>query len=103
MGAPIMSLSNRRHGISGGGLADSGEGYLEFWQAEMDLPEKTAGSSMVLTNGGFTVLVKRWLSTGKTRDQQTFKSCALAGIWTGRWGLQETIFRAEQAHILAAL
>jgi hypothetical protein len=49
---------------------------------------------MVLTDGGFTVLVKRWLSTGKTRDQQTFKSCALAGMWTGRWGLQEAIFRA---------
>ena len=55
-GSPIMSLSNRRHGISGGGLADSGEGYLEFWQAEMDLPEKQRDHQMVLTDGGFTVL-----------------------------------------------
>ena len=47
------------------------------WQ--VDLPEKKKGT------GEATV------ESGKTRDQQTFKSCALAGMWTGRWSLQEAI------------
>jgi hypothetical protein len=64
-----------------------------------DGPARKKRGIMVLTDGVFTALVKRRLGTGKTREQQTFKLCALAGMWTGRWSLQETILAQSKRMI----